>query len=301
MRRTALPLLTAVMLVGLAACGSSGAKTSTKSAPKEPSLVIGSANFPENVILADIYADALRKAGLKVTTKLNIGAREVYFKALEKGELNVFPEYNGSVLGYLDKSSTASSTAGVNTALAKVLPSNLEALTSSSAQDNDSVTVTQAFATAHHLKTIADLVPIQSTITFGGSPEFQTREQGLVGLKKDYGLTKMKYKALDEAGPLTIAALKDGTVQAADIFTTDPSVSKDHFVALADPKHVFPAQNVTPIIAKSVATPLITKTLDAISKALTTKDLIELVGGVVNDKQDPGTVAESFVSQEKLG
>jgi osmoprotectant transport system substrate-binding protein len=329
-RRTLVPILAAGLLLGVTACGSSSTTSTPTTAPaaasptttpsaspttagstsppattpapaKEPSITIGSANFPENVILADIYADALEKAGIKVTSKLNIGAREVYFKALENGQLNLFPEYNGALLDYLSSSATASSTAGVNEALAKVLPASLEALPSASAQDKDSITVTEKFAAAHHLKSIGDLKAIQSSVTVGGPPEFATREEGLLGLKKLYGLSGVKFKPLDESGPLTIAALNDGTIQAGDVFTTDPSVAKYHFVALADPLHLFAAQNVTPIIAKSVATPLITKTIDAVSASLTTADLVTLVGGVVNDHDDPGTVAAQFVSEEKLG
>jgi osmoprotectant transport system substrate-binding protein len=328
MRRFLLPTAAVLVIFGMTACGSSSKTTETPTTTIAPvasgtpttntggpttvtttpttaatataSVTIGSANFPENEVLADIYADALTKAGVKVTTKLNIGSREVYFKELENGTLTVFPEYNGALLDYLVPTSTVSSTAKVDAALAKALPSTLEALNPSAAQDKDSVTVTAAFAAAHHLTSIADLKPIESQVTIGGPPEFATRSEGLLGLEKLYGLT-LKFKPLDESGPLSIAALNDGTVQAADIFTTDPSVSKYHFVALQDPKNLFAAQNVIPIVNRKVATPTITATLNAVSAALTTADLVQLVGGVVNDHADPNTVAAQFVSVEKLG
>jgi osmoprotectant transport system substrate-binding protein len=294
----------------LAACGAStstasnGSTTtppSTAAAGAQPHVVIGSANFPENVILADIYADVLRSKGVPVTTHLDIGSREVYFKELENGVLNVFPEYNGALLNYLDPSATASSTAAVDAALAKQLPSNLEALQPAAAQDKDSVTVTQAFAAKYHLSSIPQLRPIEKQIVFGGPPEFATREEGLIGLERIYGIVFKGFKGLDEAGPLTIAALKDGTVQAADIFTTDPSITKDHFVALADPKNLFAAQNVTPIVNKKVATPTVVAALDSVSAALTTSDLEQLVAGVELDRVDPATVAADFVKQAGLG
>lgn len=276
---------------GSAGSGSGGGSTS---------VTIGSANFPENEVLADIYADALRKAGVTVTTKLDIGSREVYFKEVENGTLSVFPEYNGALLDYLQPNATASSTAAVASALASALPSDLQALNPSPAQDADSVTVTSAFAAAHHLKSISDLKPIQSQVTIGAAPEFANREEGLLGLKKLYGLT-LKFKPLDESGPLTIAALNDGTIQAGDVYTTDPAVAKYHFVTLADPLHLFPAQNVTPIINRKVATPTVVKTLNSVSAALTTSDLVQLVGAVENDHVDPGAAASQFVSQLKLG
>ena len=332
MRRFLFPTAAAVALLTVAACGSSSKTTATPTttvatpvpggssttvapattapattapattapaAAGTPAVTIGSANFTENEVLADIYADALKKKGVKVTTKLDIGSREVYFKELQSGAINVFPEYNGALLGYLAPTTTASSTAAVDAALAKALPANLEALPPSPAQDKDSVTVTAKFAAAHHLTSISDLKAIESQVTIGGPPEFKTRAEGLVGLQKLYGLT-LKFKPLDESGPLSIAALNGGTVQAADIFTTDPSVAKYHFVALADPKGLFPAQNVVPIINKTVATPIITGTLNAVSAGLTTADLVTLVGAVVNDHADPSAVASQFVAQLKL-
>jgi osmoprotectant transport system substrate-binding protein len=315
MRRLFVPIATVAVLVsGLAACSSSSKSTSSpttaaSSSPSSttasnppasnPGVVIGSANFPENEILADIYADVLKGKGVPVTTKLDIGSREVYFKEMENGTLNLFPEYNGALLDYLQPAATASTTAAVDSALAQALPSSLEALQSSSAQDKDSVTVTSSFAKAHNLSSISDLKSL-GTITFGGPPEWKTREQGLIGLEKVYGLS-ISFKPLDESGPLTIAALNGGTVQAGDIFTTDPSVTKYHFVALSDPKQLFSAQNVTPIIAKSVATPTITNALNAVSAALTTATLVQLVGAVVNDHIDASTVAAQFVQQANLG
>ncbi|HET9076666.1 MAG TPA: ABC transporter substrate-binding protein [Acidimicrobiales bacterium] len=310
MRRLITATIAIATVLGAAACGSSSKPSSSPTtsssgggtgggAPSKP-VVIGSANFPENEVLADIYADALKKAGVAVTTKLDIGSREVYFKEMENGALNVFPEYNGALLDYLQPSATASSTSGVDQALAAALPSSLEALDPSPAQDADSVTVTAAFASAHNLKSIADLKPIESQVTIGAAPEFANRQQGLLGLQKLYGLT-LKFKALDESGPLTIAGLRDGTIQAGDIYTTDPSVSKYHFVALADPKHLFPAENVTPIVNKGVASSSVVKTLNAVSAALTTSDLVQMVGAVQNDHVDPATVASQFVSQAKLG
>jgi osmoprotectant transport system substrate-binding protein len=250
-------------------------------------------------VLADIYADVLRKAGVQVTTKLDIGTREIYFKELENGTLSVFPEYNGALLDYLQPSSTASSTSDVDEALSAALPANLEALNPSAAQDGDSITVTAAFAATNHLKTIADLKAVEAQVTIGGAPQFETRQQGFAGLQKLYGIT-VKFKPLDQSGPLDIAALNDGTIQASDIFTTDPSASKYHFVALADPLHLFPAENVIPITNRDASSPTIVKTLNAASAALNTDDLTQMVGAVVNDHVDAATVAAQFVSQAGL-
>lgn len=124
---------------------------------KGASLTIGSANFPENVVLADIYAEALKGAGASVKTHLNIGAREKYIPALKDGSIDLLPEYNGALLQYLDKNATVASSTEVNTALTKALPSNLIVLDASPAEDQDAIVVTQQTASKYNLKSIADL------------------------------------------------------------------------------------------------------------------------------------------------
>ena len=121
------------------------------------SLTVGSANFPENEILAEIYAQALSAQGAQITTKLNIGSREKYLPALEQGSLDLFPEYNGTLLSFLDPKATATATDEVDAALAKALPDNLEALDSAEAQDSDAIVVTQETADKYDLTTIGDL------------------------------------------------------------------------------------------------------------------------------------------------
>lgn len=120
-------------------------------------LTVGSANFPENKILASIYSQVLKANGANITEKFEIGSREKYFPALKAGSIDLFPEYNGVALSYLDKNATATSQADVDAALAKALPSNLEALKSSPAEDSDTIVVTKATAEKFGLKTIEDL------------------------------------------------------------------------------------------------------------------------------------------------
>ncbi|MBO0836040.1 MAG: ABC transporter substrate-binding protein, partial [Actinobacteria bacterium] len=279
LRASAVTALAATAALALAACGSSPSNPLSGSSAKG-TVVVGSANFPEDQLLAEIYTLALKAKGVKVTDKFNIGAREVYYPQIKKGVVSILPEYNGSLLtGPVDPKSTASSTSEVNAALKAELPSTLEILNSSAATDSDSITVSQAFATAHNLtssSSIGDLAPLASSMVLGAPPEFKTRSDGIAGLKKNYGLTFKTFDPLDESGPITIKALQDGTVQAADIFTTTPQIATDHFVTLADPKFNFAAQNVTPLVYKAAMTPTITSTLNAISAKLTTSTLLQL-------------------------
>ncbi len=302
LRSGAIVAIAATASLVLAACGSSSNPLSGSSA--KGSVVIGSANFPENELLAEIYSIALKAEGVKVTDKFNIGDREVYYPEVKKGAVSIIPEYNGTLLTVIvDPTSTAATTAQVNAALKQGLPSSLEILNSSAALDSDSVTVSQSFATAHHLtssSSIAALAPYASTMVFGGPPEFATRSDGIAGLRKNYGLTFKSFDPLDESGPITIKALQDGTVQAADVFTTTPQIVTDHFVTLTDPKFNFAAQNVTPLVYKKAMTPTIVSTLNAISAKLTTADLLQIDTAVIVNHDSYQSVAMGWLKAQGL-
>jgi osmoprotectant transport system substrate-binding protein len=141
---------------------------------------------------------------------------------------------------------------------------------------------------------------IASKLIMGGPPEFKTRADGLPGLQKNYGVEFGKYTVTDTGGPVTVNALKNGQIDAADLFTTDPSIAANNFVILQDPKSNFAAQNVVPIISKAKATDSVKTILNGISAKLTTDGLSQLVGDVQNNKQDPDAVAKKWLSDNGL-
>src|SRR5580693_7842302 len=306
--------IAAITLAAVAACSSSASSSSSSasasasssnplsSGGSSTSVVVGSANFPENELLATVYAQALQAKGIKVSTKLNIGAREVYYPQVEKGTISIIPEYNGTLLTVeVDKTSTAKTTAEVDAALAAKLPSTLQVLNSAPAQDSDSITVTQATANKYKLKSIADLTPVASQFVLGGPPEFKTRTDGVIGLKSIYGLTFKNFDPLDESGPITLSALTSGKVQAADVFTTTPQIIADKLVPLTDPKSLFAAQNVIPLVYKPALTPTISSTLNAVDAKLTTSALLALDVKVITDKEDYTTAAQQWLQSVGLG
>jgi len=306
--RTAAAGVAALACLTAAACSSSGSGSGTSSSSANPlapsatgSVVVGSANFPESEVLAQIYADALQGKGIKVTTKFNIGAREVYYPEVVKGAITVIPEYNGALLTTsVNPKSTATSTEAVNAELKAKLPSSVEILNSAAAQDKDSITVTQATATKYHLTSISDLTPYAKNFIIGGPSEFQTRADGIPGLKNIYGLTFKSFQPLDESGPITITALQSGKVQAADLFTTTPQIITDHFVSLADPKNLFAAQNVTPLVYTKGVNATIVSTLNAVSAVLTTDALVQMNKALTIDHASYTAVASGFLAQEGL-
>jgi osmoprotectant transport system substrate-binding protein len=306
----ALLAIPAALAMLLAACSSSGgnstssqsstpSSTGSSSAANAGSLTIGSADFTESALLADIYAEALTAKGVTVTKKLNIGERSVYWKAMQDGSITFIPEYNGSILPYLDPKSTAKSTADITAALPSVLGSDLTALDPSPAQDSDTITVTKATADKYKLTTIADLASVASKLTFGAPAAFQTRPDGIPALKSVYGVTFGTFTPLSAGGTVTVTALKNGTIDAGDIFSTDPSFQKEGFVALQDPKNMFAAQNITPIVATAKLTPVIKDTANAVSAKLTTQILTQLLIQVGTG--DPDAVAKQWVASVGLG
>lgn len=308
--RIAVGLGAAIALMSLAACGGSGSNndvfatgssSGSSSAAGGSSITVGSANFPESVLLANIYAGALKAKGVEVTTKLNIGSREAYIPALQDGSIDLIPEYTGVLAQYFNKSAKATDPEGVYKELQAALPAQLTVLDKSAAEDKDSVAVTKATADKLKLTSIADLEGKSKNLVLGGPPEWKTRETGVPGLKKVYGLEFKSFRPLDAGGPLSVQALKNGQVDAANIFTTDPSIPANNFVVLEDPKSLFAAQNVVPLATKSKVNDTVSGALNAVSAKLDTKTLTDLLSQVVTDKKDPDAVAQEWLKSNGLG
>ena len=290
-----------VAALALAGCSSSGSLSGGSGSSAKESIVVGSANFSENTILAQIYGQALAADGYKVSYKPNIGARAVYFPALEKGTVDLIPEYSGSILSFLDKSAVATSPADVNAALEKALPSTVVAYKSAEAADSDSLNVTAEFAKAHSLKSIGDLKNA-GPVVLAANPEFETRPDGLPALKSLYGLDNITFQAInDSGGPATLKALLDNTVQVADIYSTTPSIEENKLVTLTDPKNEFASQQVVPLVYKKKASSKIEAVLNKVSAKLTTKDLLSLNAEVSGDKKtQPDVAAKDWLKSAGL-
>jgi len=302
--RIALAFTAAAAMLAVASCGSSSdplASGGSTTKADAGTIVVGSANFPENALLAEIYAGALSAKGITVKKTLNIGSRETYIPALKDGSIDLIPEYTGVLAQYFNKNVKATDADGVYAELKAAVPATLTVLDKSAAEDKDAVVVTKATADKYKLKTIADLLPIAKDLTLGGPPEWKTRPTGVPGLKKLYNLDFKTFRPLDTGGPLSVQALKNGQVDAVNLFTTDASIAANGFVILDDPKSLFAAQNVVPLITKSKVSPTISAALNAISAKLDTATLGALVKEVVVDKKDASVVAKEFLTKIGLG
>jgi osmoprotectant transport system substrate-binding protein len=299
--------LASVALV-LTACGggnnnplSSGSGQTTAGTAPAGTIVVGSANFTESQILAEVYAQALTAKGVTVEKRLNIGSRETYIPGLQDGSIDLIPEYSGVLLQYFDSGAEQTAPDAVYAALKDTLPGNLEVLDKSAAEDKDAIVVTRETATQLNAKSIADLAPQCGNLVFGGPPEFQTRPDGIPGIQKTYNCSFKEFRSLDAGGPLTVAALKNGDVQAADLFTTDASIETNDFVVLDDPSNNFAAQNILPLINKAKASDAVKSTLNEIATKLTTENLTALNAEAAGEaKPSPETVAKNWLSQNGL-
>lgn len=299
--RVAALSLTMVGALGLSACGGGGDPLSSSSSSEgggSGGIVVGSADFSESILLANIYAGALKADGVDASTKTGIGSREVYLKALEEGSVDVVPEYTGNLALYYDKSFAETDPDKTYDGLKEVLPQGLTVLEKSAAEDNDSIVVTQETAESKDVKTLDDLTKIAGEMTLGAPSEFKTRAQGIPGLKKTYDIEFKSFRPL-KPGQATNGALKNGQIDAANIFSTDPAIVENDFVVLEDTKKLFGSQNVVPLVRED-SKEQVAETLDEVSSKLTTEKLQELLKRTDIDKEDPDKVAADFLKEEGL-
>ncbi len=261
-------------------------------------VVIGSADFPESTLLAELYGRAMAAEGVEVEYQLNIGSREVYYSQVESGNLSVFPEYNGATLAYLDDDAPSTDPEETNSLVEEALPDGLEILESSSAENKDSISVTSEVADEYDLTTLADLADVADELTLGGPPEFETRHQGVVGLEEVYSVEFGEFRSLEVA--LLTQALLDDDIQAANLFTTDPQIAVEDFVVLEDPENLFGSQNITPLINSEQVDDTARAALNAVSAALTTEELTQLNERVVVENENAADVAQEWLEEKGL-
>jgi osmoprotectant transport system substrate-binding protein len=307
--------LTVGLAIALAACGSSsssnttsssaGSSSTTSSSAKpgtgKPPVVLGDKYFPEEYVLGSLYQEALQAQGYKVTLKGNIGSSELIYKALTSGQIQMYPEYTGvflsAIAGDNNPPHSAAQTYSLSQAFAK--KHGYQLLNQTPFADSDVLTATKAFASAHGLKTVADLKKLGS-FKLGAAPEFATRYEGLIGLRKAYGLNP-KFTPL--AIGITYKAIDSGQVQVFDAFTTDPQLLSGKYTPLADPKGVFGFQNVAPVVKQSVLSaegPAFAATINKVSALLTLPAIQQMNKAVEVDKQSPASVAHQFLQANSL-
>jgi osmoprotectant transport system substrate-binding protein len=262
-------------------------------------IKVGSFNFNESVIVAEIYAQGLESNGYTVERSLNLGNREVVKPALESGEIDLVPEYVGSIAGFLGVEQSADSQATWELAKAAFEELGVTLLAFSPAQDKNAYVVTAETAAEYDLTAVSDLEPVAGELIFGGPPECPDRPLCLQGLEEVYGLQFAEFVPLDAAGPITIAALEGGEIDVALLFTTQGIIAANGWVSLDDDMGLNPAENVVPAIRTDVVDAYgddLVALLESYSEALTTEDLTEMNRRADIDQEDPVTLAEEWLT-----
>jgi len=268
-------------------------------------VVVGSANFSEQLILGNMYAELLEDRGVSVERRLNIGSRDTLFPALESGEITLVPEYTGALLVFRaegeEEELKGSEPSQVTDRLREELPDGLVALDPAEAQNRGSLAVLPETAEEYELETYSDLAEVADELAVGGPPEFPTRYSGLVGLQEVYGIEEFgEFRALDAGGPLTAEALSSGQIDVARVFTTQGVIKDQGWVVLEDDKNMELAQNIVPVISEPALTDEIQSALNELSAGLTTENLISLNERVEVDREDPEDVAREYLQENGL-
>jgi osmoprotectant transport system substrate-binding protein len=288
------------------ACGSAAADHTDGAGQRGAVITVGSFDFPESVLLADIYAGALTAQGFPVRVLPDLGPRELVDPALMSGLVQVVPEYSGSALEFvsLGRQSATSDVTATGRALAGwAAGRGLVAGRPSAAQDGNVIVVTAATAARYDLRSVADLARVAPRLAFGGPPECPERLYCLLGLKQVYGLRFRVFIPLDAGGPLTLQALQAGDIGVALLFSTDPAITTDHLVVLADDRGLQPAENVVPLVRRDVVArygPRLLTVLDTVSARLSTGSLRALNAQVELRGDDPRLVAGSWLRAQGL-
>jgi osmoprotectant transport system substrate-binding protein len=311
MRHARIVAAALLAVVLLAACGSSkktssSTASSSSSAAKpgagKPAVVLGDKNFEEEYVLGALYQQALKAQGYNVTLKGNIGSTEITYKALTSGQIQAYPEYTGVILSVIANNMSPPHSAQEAYSLSKAYleKHGLTLTTPTPFYDSDALITKKSFAQKNSLASIPDLKKLGHSVTLGGAPEFATRQEGLLGLKQQYGLNPT-FKPL--AIGLTYKALDSGQVQVADGFTTDPPLTTGKYTILSDPKKVFGFQNVAMIVKQSVLNaegPAFAQTIDKVSALLTLSAIQKMNAAVSLDQQSPSAVAHTFLAANGL-
>jgi osmoprotectant transport system substrate-binding protein len=265
-------------------------------------VTLGTKNFTEEIILGELYAQALRAQGYSVKLKPNLGASELVHRELAAQRIDAYPEYTGTILSVLahDPRRPPSAQVAYERAAAFERSQGDVLLAMAAAADTDVVITKPAFASQHRLRSLADLAHLGQAV-MAAAPEFRTRFNGLVGLREVYGVRDLRVIPVKIG--TQYAALQDGRAQLAAAFTTDGQLTQGGYTLLQDPQNIFGFQNVTFVVRGDVLNregPPFARTINTVSAKLSTQALRVMNAAVVLDQQDPAAVARQFLAANGL-
>lgn len=282
----------------LAGCGTGSSSSSSGSGS---TITVGSKDFTENLILAELYALALEDKGFKVKRKFNISS-SVTHTSLVNGDIDLYPEYTGTALISILKKDVETDPKKVYQTVKAAYKKkwNIDWLEYAKATDSQGLVITTAASKKYGITTITDLQKNASKLRFASQGEFDKREDGIPALEKAYGKFDWKSsKVYDNS--LKYEILRKGQADVTPAYTTEGQIASKTFTLLEDDKHVWPPYNVAPVVRGKVlkANPKIEDALNAVSKTLTTAGLTKLNAQVDVKKKEYEDVAAAYFKKIK--
>ena len=302
--RARVGVLVLAMAFVVAACGGGSSKsTSSTKPPTKGQITVASTNFPENVILANVYGKALQGVGYQVVFRTNLGTRQVIQPALISGQIDSYPAYAASELEFLNNNAGQASgdvTATVQHLRDLFAPKGVTVLNPAPAIDTNAFAVSKETAQKFNLKTISDLKAVSKQLVIAVPPECGTNKYCGVGLESVYGIPLSSFKEVKaiEVGPVANAALARGDVQVAEVLSTDGALQANGFVVLEDDKHLQNADNVVPLIRTDKVNNEIRDLWNSVSAKLTTDELVGMNKRLQIDRVDPDVIASDWLKKE---
>ncbi|APU17275.1 MULTISPECIES: ABC transporter substrate-binding protein [Actinoalloteichus] len=282
----------AVLVTG--ACGGGDPLSNEGGSAEDGQIIVGSADFAENQLLMEMYAEVLREGGAEVTTRPGVGNREFIVDGLQDGSLTIVPEYSGNLLHHFAEVAPGTSAEDIITSLDESLPAGLGILAPADAENSDVLVVTEETADRLELTSLADLGPQCDELVLGAAGEWA--ERWAEPIAELYDCTFAEIRTTDAGGPITVDELAGGNVDVANLFTTMSAIEENDFVELEDPERLYPAQQVIPLVRADALSDDQQAALDELSAALTTENLKEMVRRIEVDRENYADVAQEFVA-----
>jgi osmoprotectant transport system substrate-binding protein len=300
------------LMLALAACGdgsgegatttSGDGATTTGGAIEGPAITVASFNFPESVILAEIYAQVLEANGYTIERNLNLGSREVIFPEFEDASIDLLPEYLGSAItvGFGETAPTDQAEA-IQVLSDLFAGMSVTVFEPAPGEDKNVFVVTGDFASENGAATVSDLADA-GQIVLGGPPECEDRSTCYAGLVETYGLSNLSFESIQE-GAARVAALESGEIQVALLFSTQPVITEKGFVALEGTEEIIAPENVVPVVSNEVVEAYgddFADLINSVSAGITTDVLLDLNGRVEIDAENPEDVATAWLTETGL-
>jgi osmoprotectant transport system substrate-binding protein len=297
------PALTRARAIALLASATAVPACSRSGGNGGGNVALGSKNFTEQLVLGEMYAQILEGKGITVTRKLNLGGTQIAMASLQRGDIDLYPEYTGTALITVLHEKPSGDGAAIYRRVKSAYEREYQLtwLAPAPMNDTQALATTQDVARRYHLRTLSDLSVAAQQLRLGAIPEFTKRDDGLPGLQRAYGGFRFKEIRLFDIG-LKYKALETGNVDVVVAFGTDGQIEADHLVVFVDDKRFWPTYQVAPVVRDDTLAkhPEIATSLNALSPLLTDTTMRRLNYQVDGQKREPADVARDFLRTARL-